>query len=1036
MQAEQELDGLRARVRRSYTLAEAELVAELRAALADYSRQAVSADAERLITEVRNRQSAADLFQDFLQEYGLQSNEGLQLMALAEALLRIPDPATQNRFLQDKLAGGDWRRHWGHSDSWLINLASGGLALGGSMERLIQRADSELDLAAALLERLGEPLLRAAVAQAMRILAEHFVIAEDIGSALDRARQRPQYLYSFDMLGEAALTGADAERYYAGYAEAIAVLATVAGGSLLRNPGISVKLSALYPRYDVLQQGHAVAAISVKLLNLAKQARAANISLTVDAEEAERLEMSLDIFAAVFNDPALAGWSGFGLAVQAYQKRALALVEWLAALAVYGKRRIPIRLVKGAYWDSEIKRAQEAGWDDYPVFTRKAATDLSYLACAQAILARPDCFFGQFATHNAHSVAAIRALAGAAHPGYEFQRLHGMGEALYDTLLAQSGPELACRVYAPVGAHRDLLPYLVRRLLENGANSSFVNQIENPQIPAAQLAMDPAELLQVAAGPNLVAPPDLFAPQRRNSAGTNLSDPSVLQHLRSELDRYAATVWQACPLVDGKRISGSGQPVYTPFDRGAVVGQVLASRSADIDAALASAEPAFKRWCLQPVVERAACLQTAADLFERHRSELLALCIREGGRTLSDALAELREAVDLCRYYAANALALFGQPLPLPGPTGENNRLDYRGRGVFVCISPWNFPLAIFVGQIAAALLAGNSVIAKPAEQTALTAMAAVGLLHRAGVPKPVLQLLPGDGEGIGRQLLSDPRVVGVAFTGSVETASLINRQLSLRPGPIATLIAETGGLNAMLADSSAHTEQLVRDAVQSAFNSAGQRCSALRVLFLPEETCEAVSERLIGAMRLLRLGSPWEFETDVGPIIDAAALAALHRHRQYLAEVGRVLFQMPLPEQCAAGYFFPPTLVRIPSLSVLEREVFGPILHIVSYRSGELEQVVDAINASGYGLTLGLHTRLESTMQYVARHVRVGNLYINRNMIGAVVGVQPFGGMGLSGTGPKAGGPNYLMRFAVEQSVSINTAAIGGNPGLLQNRG
>ncbi|OAI18700.1 bifunctional proline dehydrogenase/L-glutamate gamma-semialdehyde dehydrogenase [Methylomonas koyamae] len=1033
MPAEHELDRLRAGIGLAYTRPEAEAVAALRAGLADYGPQQVSAQAEDLIAAIRGRRGGADLFQGFLQEYGLNSAEGLQLMGLAEALLRIPDPATQNRFLQDKLAGGDWLRHLGHSESWLVNLASGALALGGGIERWLRHADS--DPFAALLERLGEPLIRSAIGQAMRILAEQFVIAEDIASALARAGRSPHYRYSFDMLGEAALTTDDAERYYASYAAAISALAAAAGAGLFENPGISVKLSALYPRYEVLQQRHAVAAIVDKLSNLARQAKAANIHLTVDAEEAERLEMSLDIFAAAFTDPALADWPGLGLAVQAYQKRAPAVIDWLAALAQSGGRRIPIRLVKGAYWDSEIKRAQENGWQDYPVFTRKAATDLSYLACAQAILARPDCFYGQFATHNAHSVLAVQNMAGLGHPGYEFQRLHGMGQALYDTLLDSGRPELVCRVYAPVGAHRDLLPYLVRRLLENGANSSFVNQIENPQIAAGQLAQDPAAQLDAAAGAELAPPPELFSPQRRNSAGTNLSDPSVLQHLRRELDEYAGKLWQASSLVDGKRLRGEGQPVYSPYQRRLAVGQVLASGAAEIDTALQTAESAFAAWCLQPVVKRAACLQTAADLFERNRAELLALCIREGGRTVSDALAELREAVDLCRYYAANALTLFGRPQALPGPTGEDNRLGYRGRGVFVCISPWNFPLAIFVGQIAAALLAGNSVIAKPAEQTALTAMAAVRLLHRAGVPKPVLQLLPGDGAGIGGRLLSDPRVAGVAFTGSVATANRINRQLSQRAGPIATLIAETGGQNAMLADSSAHTEQLVRDALQSAFNSAGQRCSALRVLFLPEETCDAVIGRLIGAMRLLRVGSPWDFDTDVGPIIDDSALAALHAHLQRIAEFGKVLYQTPLPAACANGCFFPPSLVRIPGLAVLEGEVFGPILHVVSYRAGELEQAVEAINASGYGLTLGLHTRLESTVQYVARHARVGNLYVNRNMIGAVVGVQPFGGLGLSGTGPKAGGPNYLLRFAVEQTVSINTAAIGGNPGLLQGR-
>jgi RHH-type proline utilization regulon transcriptional repressor/proline dehydrogenase/delta 1-pyrroline-5-carboxylate dehydrogenase len=1018
---------LRQCINQVFTQAEPQAVSSLITALGDYDSQAISVYAQTLVEAVRAKHKHPGIFEAFLHEYSLNSDEGIVLMSIAEALLRIPDNDTQNLFLRDKLADADWYSHWLHSNSVAVNLASSALWMSGKMAGLIRQRVFD-----GLLNRLGEPLIRSAIKQAMRQMAEHFVIAEDITAAVEQAGRNPAYRYSFDMLGEAALTEEDAEHYFAAYRYAIETLAESANADLFSNPGISIKLSALYPRYEPLQYRYAVPAISSKLLSLAKLARAANISVTVDAEEAERLDRSLDIFTAVSSDPALSGWPGFGLAVQAYQKRAMAVIEWLAALAESRQRIIPIRLVKGAYWDSEIKRAQENGVDDYPVFTRKAATDLSYLACARLILSRPRAFYPQFATHNAQSVAAICEF-GKGHPGFEFQRLHGMGTALYDELLNRNRQTIPCRVYAPVGGYRELLPYLVRRLLENGANTSFINQIENPQISTAMLSGDPlVQLNQVKSKP-LTVPGDLFGAQRRNSQGLNLSDPEVLQQLQQDLAATSDHTWQAAPLIAGQQIRGEPHPIYSPHDRYRLVGEVVFSSQGDIEQALQTAASAFNDWRLCPVDIRAGYLRKVADLLEQQRPELVALCVREGGRTVRDALSEVREAVDLCRYYAACAIEQFAQLQQLPGPTGEDNQLFNVGRGVFVCISPWNFPIAIFIGQIAAALAAGNTVIAKPALQTSLTAMACLRLLQNAGVPEKVLQFLPGDGAEIGQRLLSDERVAGVAFTGSSATARLINRQLAKRDGAIATLIAETGGQNAMIADSSAHQEQLVADTLQSAFNSAGQRCSALRVLFLPEAIADSVIARLIGAMRLLRLGSPLDIATDVGPIIDQRALAALLNHIEKLKREAKLLYQLPLPADLADGCFFPPTLAEIPALSLLEQEVFGPILHIVRYQANELAKVVEAINAGGYGLTLGIHSRINTNMRYIQQHARVGNIYINRNVIGAVVGVQPFGGMGLSGTGPKAGGPNYLQRFANEQTLSTNLTAIGGNPWLLR---
>lgn len=1027
---------LRKQINRAFIQAEPEAIAGLEKYLGNYEQQRIGEFSSGLITSVRAQHTFESPFKAFLQEYSLNSEEGIVLMGIAEALLRIPDIHTQNHFLQEKLADADWHRHLLHSDSLLVNLASSVLLVGGIIEDRIRHArQNRQRIFDGLLVRLGEPLLRTAITQAVQQLAHHFVIAENIGAAIRQAAHNPTYRYSFDMLGEAALTEADAERYYRAYFQAIETLAEPARGELFANPGISIKLSALYPRYEALQHRDAVDVLSNKLLALTKHARNANISVTIDAEEAERLDMSLAVFAKVSGDTVFADWPGLGLAVQTYQKRAISLINWLVALAEYQQRIIPIRLVKGAYWDTEIKRAQENGWDDYPVFTRKAATDVSYLACARLILSRPRAFYPQFATHNAHSVAAI-CIFGQNHPGFEFQRLHGMGEALYDGLLSQYPHQYHCRVYAPVGSFRDLLPYLVRRLLENGANTSFIHQIENPAISIQTLSRDPlADLRQTCLRP-IALPPDLYGKQRKNSQGLNLSDLEVIEHLQNDLDELSERTWQATPLVANIPGEGEAHPVFSPFHRDSLIGHVVVSSSETIERALLEASKAFADWRLCPVETRAAYLRNAADSLEQQRLELVSLCIREGGRTLRDALAEIREAVDLCRYYAASATQLFGQPQQLPGPTGESNRLFHYGRGVFVCISPWNFPIAIFMGQVAAALVAGNTVIAKPALQTSLTAMACVHLLYQAGIPEKVLHFLPGEGAAIGRQLLRDQRVAGVAFTGSGATAQIINRQLANRSSAIAALIAETGGQNVMIADSSAHEEQLITDALQSAFNSAGQRCSALRVLFLPEETADKIIARLIGAMQLLRVGSPIEIATDIGPVINQSAIDSLSAHIKKIQPHAKLLYQLTMEDGLAKGTFFPPTLVEIPSLSLLEQEVFGPILHVVRYASDELAEVVAAINATGYGLTLGVHSRINATINYVREHAQVGNIYINRNMIGAVVGVQPFGGMGLSGTGPKAGGPNYLHRFVSEQTVTDNIAAMGGNPWLLAETG
>ncbi len=974
----------------------------------------------------------------FLREYGLSTKEGVALMCLAEALLRIPDPRTADRIIREKLGASDWHGHLGHADSLFVNASTWGLMLTG---KVVQLSPAELlrpgEVFQNLVSRLGMPVVRAAAIQAMKILGAEFVLGRTIAEALDKARGSAArgYLYSFDMLGEAALTAGDADSYAEAYRGAVEALGKSRGdASILASPGVSVKLSALHPRYEFSQRRRAIAELGETLRDLARRAKGAGISLCVDAEEAHRLHLSLDLIESVFLDPALAGWEGFGLAVQSYSKQAPAVIDWLENLARRGKRKLMVRLVKGAYWDAEIKRAQELGLDGYPVFTRKDATDASYLVCAAKLLLRRDVFYPQFATHNAHTLAAVREGAGDAE-GYEFQRLHGMGEALYDQIIGK--PDMpAVRIYAPVGSHEHLLSYLVRRLLENGANTSFVNRIQNARVPVSEIVADPMARLKATASiphPNIPLPGNLFGSARKNSSGLDLGNPAHVGPLLAELRLFGEKGWEATPL--GAGILSKDRPrrtISTPADRRRSAGLAAEATLDDVEVALTGAAGAADGWDRRCAEERAACLERAADLLEGRRAEFIALAVHEAGKTVADALAEVREAVDFCRYYAIRCRGDFAIPAELKGVTGETNHISLHGRGVFVCISPWNFPLAIFMGQVTAALAAGNAVIAKPAEQTPLMAVAAVRLLYEAGVPEDVLYLLPGDGPTIGERLVADPRTAGVAFTGSTETARKINRTLAARSGAIAPLIGETGGQNAMIVDSTALPEQVAVDVLASAFGSAGQRCSALRVLFLQEDVAAPMLEMIRGAMAELSIGDPAELATDVGPVIDEEARLKLERHAEGIGQDALGCWEMKLPDACRHGTFFSPAIFEIDNMARLKAEVFGPILHVVRFAGDRLDDVIEAVNGSGYGLTLGVHSRIGETARYVHEHVRAGNTYVNRNMVGAVVGVQPFGGEGLSGTGPKAGGPRYLHRFATERVFTVNTAAAGGNAALV----
>ncbi len=1027
---------LRAELRERYLRDETDALAELlpQARLAPEAAARVQATARDLVEHVRARQQAQAGMQSFLAEYDLSSQEGVLLMCVAEALLRIPDAATADKLIRSKLSQGDWERHIGRNPSLLVNAGTWGMLLTGRLVGLDARDTRGAgSWFARLAARVGEPVVRLALRQAMKLMAEQFVMGRTIEDALERSRTpaHARYRHSYDMLGESAFTASDAQRYFDAYAAAIDTIGAHGGAAeaargVLERPGISIKLSALHPRYEFAQRDRVRAELTPRVLALAERARRANVGMTIDAEEADRLDLSLDVFEAVFTAPSLAGWEGFGLAVQAYLKRAPLVIDWLAALAQASGRRLPLRLVKGAYWDAEIKRAQVQGLAGYPVYTRKANTDVSYLACVARILAAPRAFHAQFATHNAHTVASIleRARGGV---GFEFQRLQGMGEDLYEHVLERG---LACRVYAPVGSHEDLLPYLVRRLLENGANASFVNRIADPAVPIDSVVADPVAIVEMQAGtpnPRIPLPASLYR-DWRNAAGFAWADENVSGPVLKQLEPLLARGdWRAAPLVGGRALEGEERPVIDPANDRAI-GTV---REAGAAAAAAALETAL-RATVPPGIERARILEHAAELLEARTVELLALLAREAGRTLPDALGEVREAADFCRYYAMLVRRHFAAPLPLPGPTGEANQLVLAPRGPFVCISPWNFPLSIFVGQIAAAFAAGNPVIAKPAEQTPLVADLAVRLLHQAGVPVDALALVPGRGETVGAALVADARTAGVCFTGSTATARAIAAALAAREGPIVPFIAETGGLNAMFVDSSALPEQVVSDAIASAFNSAGQRCSALRILCLQEEIAPRVLEILAGATAQLRLGDPARLATDVGPVIDRDAAAMLEAHAQRMDRAAKLVCRAPRPADLPPGLFFEPRAYELASLDAIDREVFGPILHVVRFPSADLERIVDAVNAKGYGLTMGVHSRIDETIDRVRARARAGNLYVNRNMIGATVGVQPFGGEGLSGTGPKAGGPHYLFRFAVERTFTVNTAAAGGNAQLL----
>ncbi len=1025
------INSLRQAIHDAYLTDEAEAIERLLplAALDPQQAQSTAKTARALIKAVRSTDSHVVDIESFLREFKLTTHEGMLLMCLAEALLRLPDEATAEHLIRDTLSQGDWKQHLGRSDSLFTNAGTWALVLTGRfMDWQGDGAEGVFADLKKLLAKSGAQAVRLAITQAMRILAERFVMGRDIAEALERSRQAEKagYCHSFDMLGEAAMTQAAAQAYFDAYREAIAALAGTANS-------VSVKLSALHPRYEFAQRERVLAQLPPRLLDLARAAQRANIGLTVDAEESERLELSLDVFERVYGHPDLANYHGLGLAVQAYQKRALPVIDWLAQLARSQGKRMPLRLVKGAYWDTEIKRAQIQGLAAYPVFTRKIATDVSYLACAKRLLAARDAFLPQFATHNAHTVASILALS-AGHRDFEFQRLYGMGEALYGSVLAHAALAAPCRVYAPVGCHEELLPYLVRRLLENGANASFVHSVADPAIAVDRLIADPVaalRALEVKPHPRIALPRDVYGTERRNSQGFSFADANAVDALAGQMRLALERPTVATALIDGAPCPGPKREIRSPADGEHVVGHVEEADEAVLQRALAGATAAAAPWAATPAVERAASLDRAADLIEAERAALMALLAREAGKTLPDGQAEVREAADYCRYYAALARRDFACPCTLAGPTGELNQMALHGCGVFAAISPWNFPLAIFVGQIAAALAAGNAVIAKPARQTPLVGFHAVRLLHRAGIPEHVLQYVPGPGSTLGAQLAIDERVNGVVFTGSTDTAQTINRLLAARRGAIVPFIAETGGQNAMIADSSALPEQVVSDVLQSAFNSAGQRCSALRVLFVQEEIAERLLALLCGAMEELVIGDPLHLATDVGPVIDATAKIELQQHIEKLRQGAKPICQLRLPAGIEKGNFVAPCAFEIPRMDILEREVFGPVLHVIRYQRTALDNVIDAINGTGYGLTLGIASRIDTTIRYIQSRAKVGNIYVNRNMIGAVVGVQPFGGEGLSGTGPKAGGPNYLLRFATERTVSVNTAAIGGNTGL-----
>jgi RHH-type transcriptional regulator, proline utilization regulon repressor / proline dehydrogenase / delta 1-pyrroline-5-carboxylate dehydrogenase len=1044
------LDALRQALREHGDYPEDRAVTQLLHALelTGGARHRAVATAVALVDGARARRDERPFLDAFLQEFGLSNQEGIALMCIAEALLRIPDDATADRLIAEKLATGDWSSHAGKSESLFVNASTWGLMLTGGILELDPSIKTDTTgWMRKFTRKAGEPLVRLAVRRAMRIIGGEFVVGRSIEEALARSAREPEVaLCSFDMLGEGARTQQDARRYLASYEHAIDVIGAAAAGRPTQEASsISIKLSALESRYSLLQHGRVMQRLVPLVTALARRAADLGVQLTIDAEEADRLDLSLDVIEALAGDPATRHWPGLGLAVQAYGKRALGVIDWVAATARTYGRRMTVRLVKGAYWDTEIKRAQERGLDGYPVYTRKVTTDLSYLACAGRLFSHTDVIYAQFATHNAHSIASVLELAPAG-ADYEFQRLHGMGRLLYAEAVRQIANFPRVRTYAPVGEHKDLLAYLVRRLLENGANTSFVNRFMDEQVPVAEIVRDPIseiERLESYAHTRLPTPNALYA-GRRNSRGIDLGNPPEIETLRKELGAGRAAKSAAAPnaapnaapsagpIINGNLLPGSMHAVANPADRREQVGSTRNATPDEIVMAFDASAAAQPLWNLRGGDARAAILDKASDLLEASRADFHQLLVREAGKTISDAIAEVREAVDFCRYYALRTRQQFSLPERLDGPTGELNELSLHGRGVFACISPWNFPLAIFAGQVTAALAAGNTVVAKPAEPTPLIAARFVRLLHEAGVPLQALHLVPAPGRIFGEIAFAHAALAGVAMTGSTATALTINRSLAARNGAIVPLIAETGGLNAMIVDSTALPEQVVDDVVSSAFMSAGQRCSALRLLFLQDDIADQILEMIAGAMDELVIGDPSDLSTDLGPVITATAADGLAQHVAKMRKEARIIKACTLGDSHAHGSFFAPHLVELKSAAQLTREEFGPILHVVRYRSADTHSVLQAIRDSNYGLTLGVQTRLESFWREVFERTSIGNTYVNRNMIGAVVGVQPFGGTGLSGTGPKAGGPHYVARFANERTLTVNTTATGGNAALL----
>ncbi|OBU27453.1 bifunctional proline dehydrogenase/L-glutamate gamma-semialdehyde dehydrogenase [Photobacterium kishitanii] len=990
--------------------------------------------ATKLITHVRADKNAVQMIDALLLEYSLDTKEGILLMCLAEALMRIPDAATADALIRDKLSVADWKSHLKNSDSLFVNASTWGLMLTGKVVSFdMPRNGSPSHILNRLVNKMSEPVIRQAMHQAMKIMGHQFVLGRNIDEAMKNGKpKRDQGLsYSFDMLGEAALTADDASKYYQDYITAIVAVGrdsylTMKGANNASpDPTVSIKLSALHPRYDIANEARVLNEMYDSLLSLLDCARKNNVGITIDAEEADRLELSLKLFEKLYKSPQIQGWGRFGLVVQAYSKRALPVLAWVAALAKQQGDVIPLRLVKGAYWDSELKISQQGGYSGYPVFTRKEATDTSYLACARLLLSPTlhGVIYPQFATHNAHTVSAIIAMS--QHHNFEFQRLHGMGDALYNHVMAMFNVRV--RIYAPVGSHKDLLPYLVRRLLENGANSSFVHRLVDADCPIEDLIEHPVYALkkrQTLHNNLIPLPPEIFGDERRNSVAINIDIESQWQPFNAAVAVFTDYQWHAAPLpqnLPANEISAEIRTVTAPYDRREVVGRVTFANKEQVEHAISHASDAFADWSTIPVSVRCRYLLLLADSFEQNQHELVALCHREAGKTIQDSIDEIREAVDFCRYYAQQALLNFESPQRITSYSGIDQQLHYQGRGVFVCISPWNFPLAIFIGQIAAALVSGNTVIAKPAEQTSLIAYRAIELLQETGIPLGVIQLLPGRGADIGHQLLSDERITGVVFTGSTSTAQTINRTLAARECAPVPFIAETGGQNTMIVDSTALPEQVVRDVIRSAFASAGQRCSALRVLFVQADVADRVIGLIKGAMAELSVGRPDRHSTDIGPVIDALARKKLLLHIETLKNQSKVIAQTPLGPECQFGDFVPPTAIEISNINILQQEHFGPILHVVRFKANELYQIIDQINNTGFGLTMAIHSRNERTYLDIDNHARVGNSYINRDQIGASVGVQPFGGQGLSGTGPKAGGPHYLYRFTQDYVQPIS---------------